>query len=183
MANSLQEQLVKAGLATQDQARKTRTTRRKDRKQGKTQDDGAKRAAEARRQQLAERDRKLNEKRETERKNQEIRQRIRDIVLAASMNNEKADTPYNVLHGAKVRRIYVTAEQRDGLAGGTLAVATARGRHHVIPLDVADQITGLMPDYYLYRADKPQVAEPPAGAAEGDDDPYADYAVPDDLMW
>jgi uncharacterized protein YaiL (DUF2058 family) len=180
MANSLQEQLVKAGLATQDQARKTRTTRRKDRKQGKAQDDGAKRAAEARRQQQAERDRKLNEKRETERKNQEIRQRIRDMVLEASLNSDKADTPYNVLHGAKVRRIYVTAEQRDGLAGGKLAVATARGRHHVIPLDVADNIAAMMPDYYLYRADKPQTADP--APAEGDD-PYAEYAIPDDLMW
>ena len=62
MSNSLQDQLVKAGLATEDQARKQRGTRRKDRKQGKSRDDAAKRAAEERRQQDAAKARALNDK-------------------------------------------------------------------------------------------------------------------------
>jgi len=179
MANSLQEQLVKAGLATEEQARKSRSGKRRDRKQGRPRDDGAKRAAAARREEQARRDRELNDKREAERREQELRRRIRDLVLGASLNEPSAEVPYHVLHGSKARRIYVTEEQRKGLAEGRLAVATARGRHHVIPLEVADRIAGLMPGYYVYRAD----LHAGGGTAQAQDEAYAGYEVPDDLMW
>ena len=176
MANSLQEQLLKAGLATEEQARSARQGKRKDRKRGKPKDDTAKRAAEERRREQEERDRALNAKREAERKDKELRVQIRDLVLEASLNQESADVPYNVLHGSKVRRIHVTAEQRDGLVAGTLAVATARGRHHVIPAALAERILAMMPGYFVHRAT--------AGADEpAADDPYAAYQVPDDLTW
>ena len=179
MANSLQEQLLKAGLVTERQARDTRQTQRKDRKSGKPRDDAGQRAAAQRRQEQAARDRALNDKKEAERRERELRMQIRDMVLAASLNQDAADVPYNVLHGSKVRRIYVTAEQRDALAAGTLAVATARGRHHVIPLAVADRIAGLMPAYFVHRADPAAAHDTDAGG----DDPYARFKVPDDLMW
>lgn len=179
MANSLQEQLLKAGLVTERQARDTRQTQRKDRKAGKPRDDAGQRAAAQRRQEQAARDRALNDKKEAERRERELRVQIRDMVLAASLNHDAADVPYNVLHGSKVRRIYVTAEQRDGLVAGTLAVATARGRHHVIPLALADRISALMPGYFVHRADAGTAQDADAGG----DDPYAQYKVPDDLMW
>lgn len=179
MANSLQEQLLKAGLVTERQARDTRQTQRKDRKSGKPRDDAGQRAAAKRRQEQLDRDRALNDKKEAERRERELRMQIRDMVLAASLNQDDADVPYNVLHGSKVRRIYVTQEQRDGLVAGTCAVATARGRHHVIPAEVARKIAAMMPAYFVYNA---------AAGAAGDaevraDDPYAEYKVPDDLMW
>ena len=176
MANSLQEQLLKAGLVTEEQARGTRQTRRKNRKQGKPRDDGARLAAAKQREEQVERDRALNAKREAERKNKELREQIRDLVLEASLNQESADVPYNVLHGSKVRRIHVTQEQRAALVAGTLAVATARGRHHVIPVELAERIAAMMPDYFVHRAQVPK--DEPA-----DDDPYAAYKVPDDLTW
>ncbi len=178
MASSLQEQLLKAGLVTEDQARNTRQSRRKDRKAGKSRDDAGARAAAKRRQEQAERDRALNAKREAEREEKALRARIRDMVLEASLNADGADVPYNVLHGAKVRRIYVTAEQRDALVAGTLAVATARGRHHVIPVETAERIAALMPEYFVHRAGPDDTADTPP-----EDDPYAAYKVPDDLTW
>jgi hypothetical protein len=179
MGNSLQEQLLKAGLVTERQARDTRQTQRKDRKAGKPRDDADQRAAAKRRQEQAERDRALNDKKEAERRERELRVQIRDMVLAASLNQDNAEVAYNVLHGSKVRRIYVTPEQRDGLVAGTLAVATARGRHHVIPAAVGEKIAAIMPGYFVHSAPAADAGE----ADGGDDDPYARYKVPDDLMW
>jgi len=179
MANSLQDQLLKAGLATEEQVRTSRQGKRKQRKAGQPRDDEARRAASKRRAEQADRDRQLNEKRESERREKELRVQIRDLVLGASLNRDDADIPYNVLHGSTARRIHVTAEQRDGLAAGVLAVATARGRHHVIPSEAADRILALMPGYFVFRQD-PSAKAPPA---PDDDDPYAAYQVPDDLMW
>jgi uncharacterized protein YaiL (DUF2058 family) len=177
MANSIQDQLLKAGLVSEEQARKSRQGKRKQRKSGKPKDDSARQAAAQRRAEQAERDRALNQKREAERREKELRQQIRDLVLEGSLNREDAQVPYNVLHGSTVRRMYVTAQQREALAAGTLAVATARGRHHVIPGELAERILALMPGYFVHRQ-QPSAAEVPA-----EDDPYAAYQVPDDLMW
>lgn len=181
MANSLQDQLLKAGLATQDQVRNTRSGKRKQRKAGKPHDDSVQRQAAQRQAAQAERDRALNAKREADRVNKETRLRIREMVLAASekVKPEAAEIPYNVLHGSKLRRIYVTAEQRDGLGCGKLAIATAKGRHHVVSMALADEISQLMPDYFVYR---PKLDDDVA-KADDPSDPYADYKVPDDLMW
>ncbi|MFT5446424.1 MAG: hypothetical protein ACI9DC_001591 [Gammaproteobacteria bacterium] len=181
MANSIQDQLLKAGLATQDQVRSTRTGKRKQRKAGKPRDDSVQRQAAQRQTAQAERDRALNAKREADRVNKETRLRIREMVLAASakVKPEAAEIPYNVLHGSKLRRIYVTAEQRDGLGCGKLAIATAKGRHHVVSMELAAEITQLMPDYFVYR---PKLEDDVAKVAD-ESDPYADYKVPDDLMW
>ncbi len=178
MASSLQEQLLKAGLVSEEQARNTRQSRRKDRKAGKPRDEAARRAAAKAREEQARRDRELNAKKEAQREEKELRARIRDMVLEASLNREDADVAYNVLHGSKVRRLYVTAEQRKALVAGTLAVATARGRHHVIPAETAQRITALMPEYFVHVAGAPEQAD-----GTGEDDPYAAYPVPDDLTW
>ena len=211
MANSLQDQLMKAGLASADQARTTNTKKRKQRKSGKPRDDTAHKAVVVRRAGEADHARTLNAKKEAERKDRETRLRIRDLILAASAKAGKAtpkkapdsdksdeskptadkskdesssaaDVPYNVLHGSKVRRIYITAAQREGLGMGKLAIATAKGRHHVIPMQLADEIMQLMPDYFVYR---PQLADKNSSAESSTDvdDPYKDYEVPDDLMW
>ena len=180
MANSLQDQLLKAGLATADQVRSTRSGKRKNRKAGKPRDDSAQRQAAQRQAAQLERDRALNAKREADRLNKETRLRIREMVLAASPKAEGADIPYNVMHGSKVRRIYMTSEQRDGLGAGKFAVATAKGRHHIVTMELADEITKMMPDYFVYR---PKVGDEPDTQADQEADPYADYKVPDDLMW
>ncbi len=180
MANSLQDQLLKAGLATPDQARNNRTGKRKQRKAGKPRDDSVQREAARRQAAQVERDRALNAKREADRLNKETRLRIREMILAVSTKAEGADIPYNVLHGSKVRRIYINSEQREGLNSGKFAVATAKGRHHVVTMALADEITKLMPDYFVYR---PKLADEAEAPSEQADDPYADYKVPDDLMW
>jgi uncharacterized protein YaiL (DUF2058 family) len=182
MANSLQDQLLKAGLATQGQVRSTRTGKRNQRKAGKPRDDSVQREAAKRVAAHTERDRALNAKREADRLNKETRLRIREMVLAVSTKVEGADIPYNVLHGSKVRRIYVNAEQREGLGTGKFAVATAKGRHHIVTMELADEITALMPDYFVYRPKLTDDSESPADA-EAEADPYAHYKVPDDLMW
>jgi len=181
MANSLQDQLLKSGLVSEDQVRNTRQGKRKQRKSGAPRDDEVRQAAAKRRAEQAERDRALNEKREAERREKELRVQIRDLVLGASLNRDDADVPYNVLHGSTARRIHVTAEQRAGLAAGVLSVATARGRHHVIPSETAERIQALMPGYFVFRQDPSADAEP--AQASDEDDPYAAFKVPDDLMW
>lgn len=182
MANSLQEQLLKAGLVSEDQLKRSNKKEHRARKRGSGGKAGKQaRAAVAERQrQKADQDRELNARREAKQKEQELRAQIRDLVLSSALPaKEGADVPYNLVKNGRIRRIYITAEQREGIVSGSLAVATARGRHHVIPVAVADRITALLPSYTVFRTDE----DTPAEAAPDADDPYASYVIPDDLTW
>jgi len=81
--------------------------------------------------------------------------------------------PYHFVHGSRVRSLYVTVEQQQALAEGRLAiVAEAAGGYRLAPSEEAEQLQAADPGLFVHRVTE-----------EGDDDPYADYPVPDDLHW
>jgi uncharacterized protein YaiL (DUF2058 family) len=181
MANSLQEQLLKAGLVSETQLNKSKKQehRAKKRGSGRKTSEAAKAAVAQRQRQKAEQDAALNAKREAKQKEQELRLQIREMVLSNALPVEAgADVPYNMVRNGRIRRIYVTAAQRDQIVAGTLAVATARGRHHLIPVAVAERISALMPSYFVFRAEAEAAPDEP-----DENDPYAEFKVPDDLTW
>lgn len=180
MANSLQEQLLKAGLVSEAQLnRSKKQDHRSKKRSGKRNAASDTRAeAERQRQRKAEQDRALNAKKEAQSRHKELRLQIRELVLSNAQSLEGADVPYNVVKNGRIRRIYVTAEQRSKLAAGSLAVTTAKGRHQVIPVQTAQRIHELMPEYFVFTAAADADQDGPA-----EDDPYAGFKVPDDLMW
>lgn len=181
MANSLQEQLLKAGLVSEAQLNRSKKQEHRSKKKrggGRGQPSASSTQAQKDAQRKGEQDRALNAKKEAERKANELRLQIRELVLSNAQSREGADVPYHVVRKGRIRKIYVTAAQRDQLAAGTLAVTTARGRHHVIPLQTAQRVAELMPEYFVYIAASDEPSSQPAA-----DDPYAEYTVPDDLMW
>ena len=180
MANSLQEQLLKAGLVSEAQLNRSKKQdhRAKKRSGKRSQGSEVRSQAERQRQLKAEQDKALNAKKEAQQRQRELRLQIRELVLSNAQPLEGVEVPYNVVKNGKIRRIYVTAAQRTQLAAGTLAVTTAKGRHHVIPRDTAQRIHDIMPEYFVFTA-QPQDDD----AANDADDPYARFKVPDDLMW
>ena len=176
MASSLQEQLLKSGLVSEAELNRSKKQQHKTRKRagGKRRPCAASAEATRRREEKKGRDKALNEAREKERHEKELRAQVRELIVESSMNQDKADVPYNVVKNGRIRRIYVTAEQRDGLSAGALAITSARGRHHVVPADIGERIHALLPEYFVYHVSPRSTAE---------DDEYAQYKVPDDLTW
>ena len=119
---------------------------------------------------------------------QALNLRIRALLDAHALNDRNAQTPFSFLRESVVRRVYVTDEQRRGLAGGTLAIVGFRRRHHIVPAEVADEIHALRPIVFVHRVD-PAPAQAGAGTTQAGagpaepDDPYRDFPVPDDLLW
>jgi len=178
MSNSLQDQLLKAGLVSREQLNDSRRRKKRKRKQsaGKSSPQPSPSAADKRRQEQRLRDKRLNAERERRRQDQEKRLRIRELVLANSLNVAEADQIYNVVRGERIRRLYVTAEQRRKLSDGQLAVTIAKGRNHIVAPAVAEKIRAILPDYFVYLSSE----SASANEAEGD---YAEFKVPDDLIW
>ncbi len=107
MANSLQDQLLKAGLVTREKLQDSRQQARRKRKRsgGQTAADPVAGAANKRRQEQHQRDKRLNAGREQQRQDKEQRLRIRELVLANSLNVADAEQRYNVVREGRVRPI------------------------------------------------------------------------------
>ena len=180
MGNSLSDQLLKAGVVSKGKAKKARHEQKGKRKSGaQGVEDEAKAAAQRAAAEKAERDRELNRRREEEKREREIVAQIRQMILAnrqpkASGHDGEA---YNFTDGTKVKRIHVTAEVADGIAKGRLAIVRLDQGYEVVAAPVAEKIRERDGGYIVLLNAAKETATP------DEDDPYADYQIPDDLMW
>ncbi len=179
MANLFGDQLLKAGLVSKDKLNKAKKSRYKQQKAGKAGKQAeAREAAEAARRAAvasAARDRELNEQRKAEAGEKAIRAQVRQLIERNRVSREDAEVGYNFQDGKAIRKLFVTEEMRDKLASGVLSIVRFGDGYEVVPASVADKI----------RARDESAVITVAGAPDDCDenDPYADYKVPDDLMW
>ncbi|MBQ0756467.1 MAG: DUF2058 domain-containing protein [Amphritea sp.] len=185
MAGSLQDQLLKAGLANKQQANKAKADKRKKSKQAKAvkkgevfkdQDELEREQAIAKaKAEKLERDRELNRQREDELTRRSIDASCLQMI---QQNKEeipaKGDVEYNFVDGTTIKKLYVNNELQEQLAKGNLAIAADKGSYALIPAGVAEKISERRPELIISRQ---QVEE------TDPDDPYADFQIPDDLMW
>ena len=184
MANSLREQMLKAGLVDEKQAKKAgqevRKSRKSKRKSGKAPaPDETKLRLEAERQAKADRDRELNRAREEERRERETQAQVRQIVERHRIERDEGDVTFSFQDGATVRSLKLSQTQRDALVAGSLAVVTGADAFELIPGPIAERIATRAPDAIACWHKPERSADEPID----EDDPYAGYEVPDDLMW
>ncbi len=181
MANSLQEQLLRAGLVDEKKLRQARQGKKQDKKQKAPK--GARNSqqtseAELARRQQAERSRELNRQREEEAARKAREAQLRQIIEANRLPRREADVTYHFEHDGKVRRIHVTRDQQARLGLGQLGIVTLAGGYELLPLEALEKVRERDPAaVILIDTDERKSQTPDA------DDPYAAYQVPDDLMW
>lgn len=176
---SLQDQLLKAGLADEKKARSVRNEKRKQRKQqpkGSVQVNEAEIRARKAREEKAERDRQLNLERQKEAEKKAIQAQIRQLVETNRLDRSKADTSYQFVDGKKIKKILVDDTMVDQLSRGRLAIVRLGEDYNIVPEKVARKIMERDESAVIVLHDRTQ-------DDQGDDDPYAGYEIPDDLMW
>jgi len=176
MAISLQDQLLKAGLANKQQAKKAKQQKKKEKKGQAPVDDGEQQAAlEAARKAKLEKDRELNRLREAEQAQKAAVAEVRQLLKQHAIRlPERAETRYNFVHEKTIKSLWIDPSLLNQLARGQLLIAFFDDRYLVIPAEIGDRIDLRLPNVVLPRPEPEQPAE---------DDPYADYRIPDDLMW
>ncbi len=158
---SLRDELLKAGLASADKAKKLDSDARKQDHQRKKDKalaaEAAAQQAEIRRQteveaaRKREEDRRLNLEREAEKQLREQAIRARQLIDSHRLNETDAEILYNFLDrdGHWIRAIRVTPSQRQGLATGRLAIVSG-DRHEfdfpLIPRETALKLIEFAPE-------------------------------------
>ncbi|NYT65656.1 DUF2058 domain-containing protein [Alcaligenaceae bacterium] len=176
---SLQEQLLKAGLIDQKKAKRVhqdKSQKKKvERRTGQQSVDEARVAAQEAQQKKLERTRELNAQRDAAANQKAIMAQIVQMVQQSSQSKGAGDIAYNFTYGTKIERVFVSATVRDQLAAGHLVIVRLGEATELVPRVVADKIAERDPDIVV-RVTK-------TSTEIDEDDPYAAYQVPDDLMW
>jgi len=181
MNNSLREQLLKAGLVNEKQVKKAVKEKRREALKGQN-DPGA--LAETKPQvqkaqaEKAERDRQLNLQRKEAAEQKAIVAQIRQLIETSRQPQGDGDMPYNFFDDNKVKRIYVSDAVRDQLSRGLLAIVKLDGHYELVPCETAHKIRARNEAAVVLWNDPQNTS-----SCGGDDDPYADYRIPDDLRW
>lgn len=180
MANSLQDQLLKAGLADKKKANRARQAKREDANRAKRGEIELQDPAERARQQRAEKaekDRQLEAARQAELREKEILAQIRQLIESHRLPRGKGEEAYQFVQERKIKKLYVTAAQRDQLSRGQIAIVALGDGQELVPSTIAEKLRQRDPAVVLLLNER-------GAKQEGDeDDPYADYPIPDDLMW
>lgn len=180
MANALQEQLLKAGLASKQKVRDVKTQKRRDKKS--RVDDGSSEFKQEIAQQKrlqAEKDKALNEQRFAAASERgQVRGLITEFTKFAINIPTHAELKFNYTLDNKIYSLYIDEKLQAELLKGQLGIVRYEDKSYLVPHKLAERVKLLVPQWcgYLWQQDdaKPTVVE---------DDPYADYAIPDDLMW
>lgn len=184
MAGSLQDQLLGAGLIKAQDAKAIKTNKQKaeakNRKNKVELDNESAELAGKAREEQRQKSQALNEKQQQEKLQKEITAQIKQIITASSIFKGKGDSlvVYNFTDFNKVKSIYVTSKNHDLITRGRVAIARLKNEYYLIPAEVATKI--------LERDEGSIVLLNDAKQQENEsieDDPYADYQIPDDLMW
>ncbi len=180
MANSLQDQLRKSGLIDAKKARqaaKERHGENKARRHGQrpTADNQTQTLAQAAQAEKNANDRRLNQEKNDRAQRKGLAAQIKQLI---NMNTIAAagDQAFNFTDGKHIKRMYVDKAQAERLSAGVLAIAKQGNKYVLVPSTVADKIVERDQSSVIFRAEK-------IHSSVAEDDPYADYQVPDDLMW
>lgn len=176
---SLQEQLLQAGLVDKKKAKKIKQDQRK---QAKQQPKGSIQVNEALEQvkrdaaAKAENDRTLNQQQQAAAQEKAVHAQIVQLITLNRIDRQRGDVAYQFSDGTKIKKLYVTEELQGQLSKGKIAIARSGSGYELVPVAVADKISQRSETTIVLRnsTEKTQIEE---------NDPYADYQIPDDLMW
>jgi len=179
MGNALQDQLLKAGLVDKKKTDKVQKAKRKKQKMARkgqaAEVNEAVLNAQREKARQIERDRELNRQRQEAARQKALTAQIRQLIEMNRLQEWHGDIAYSFTDGTRIKRIHVSEKIQQQLSNGRLAIARLDDHYEPIASRVAEKIAARDPGCVIINDEPVPVSD--------DDDPYAEFKVPDDLMW
>ena len=127
-----------------------------------------------------EKDRLLSQKQRDERLRKEIIAQVINLIKVNAQPRRKGDIVLNFTDNNLVKRMYVDKNMHKLVTQGKLSVVSCESDvYELVPTPVADKIKERVPESVIYQA--AQLEEDKMSSENKDW--YADYDIPDDLVW
>jgi len=182
MAISLQDQLLKSGLTNKSKANQSKKEKYKQSKEQRNskivQTDEVILLAQKKQAEQKAKDQALNLQRKEQADKKALLAQINQLIKLNIQPKAKGDegVAYNFTDDNKVKRLYVTEALLKGISQGRLAIVSYAEAYEVVPKPIAEKIMQRDASVVI-------LLNNPSEEVIAEDDPYADFQIPDDLMW
>ena len=178
---SLQDQLMKSGLINKQKAKQAQTEKRRKAKQKKKK--GSVEITEAQRE--IDLQKELQKQQDLE-KNQAIQAALDEraahgkLIQMIAQHCEKdyqGEIDYHFTYDNKVKRIAINDSTQQRLVNGSLAICVLNEEFYLINKEATEKLAEIDSSVLVALHEKVDVD------SIDEDDPYAEFAIPDDLIW
>lgn len=182
--NSLQQQLLQAGLVDEKTAKQNQQQKYKQQKMArKNQIDQSalpasqiKQAAKEQREQARAQSRQQNAAIQQREKARELAAQVRDMLQNLQIKDASGELAYHFVDsqvGNSVKTIKVSERVQKSLASGSLCIGRLGADYVIIPRAIGEKIAARQQDAIIFATN----------TTACEDDYYAAFVVPDDLAW
>lgn len=175
--NALQAQLLKAGLVDNKKAKKLSKQAQHEHRTGQSNEAELKAKIEQDLKEKTLKDQSLDLEKKRILDEKALKASIIQMIGQHKITDTNGDVSYQFIDEAKIKKIYINQQIYNALVAGSLVIAKDHDRYAVLPKALAERINEKMQGFIIVDNSEKndQVTD--------EEDPYAAYVIPDDLMW
>lgn len=176
--NALQAQLLKAGLVDNKKAKKLSKQAVHEQRTGQSPEADLKAKIEQDHQQKIAKDQSLNAEKKRISDEKALVAAVVQMIGQHKITDTDGDMTYQFIDEVKIKKIYINQQVYNALVSGSLVIAKDLKSYAILPKALADRINEKLEGYIIVNNSSTN-----NDAVTNEEDPYAAYVIPDDLMW
>ena len=175
--NALQAQLLKAGLVDNKKAKKLTKQAHHEQRLGLSNEAEIKANIEKAQQEKLAKDQALNLEKQKQLEEKALKASIIQMIKQHKITDFAGDVAYQFIDENKIKKVYINQQIYNALVAGSLVIARDHESYAFLPKALADRINAKLEGFIIVNTSEKNEA------VTDEEDPYAAYVIPDDLMW
>jgi len=180
MANALQDQLLNIGLVDKKKAAQVKKDKFKKNKKNRNSKeaivDENKLRAQKKIEQKKQNDRLLNQQKQQQADLKAIKAQIKQLIDHSAIKDARGEIEFNFQDNNLIKQLRVSEQVQQSVINGALAIVKWEEKYHLVPNIVATKISQRDESFVVLLNTQQETDN-------AIDDEYAEYEIPDDLMW
>ena len=175
--NALQAQLLKAGLVDNKKAKKLSKQAVHEQRTGQSEEAELKAKIAQDKQEKLAKDQALDLEKKRLLQGKELKAAIIQMIHQYKIMQTDGDVSYQFIDESKIKKMYLNQQIYNALVSGSLVIAKDGESYAILPKALAERINDKMTGFIIVNNSEKneQITD--------EEDPYAAYVIPDDLMW
>lgn len=176
--NALQAQLLKAGLVDNKKAKKLSKQAVHEQRTGQSNEVELKAKIEQDAQKKLAKDQALNLEQKRVLDEKTLHASVVQMINHHKIRDTDGELSYQFIDATKIKKIYINQQVYNALVSGSLVIAKNGEAYVILPKALAERINEKLEGYIIVNN-----ATNNTNDVTDEEDPYAAYVIPDDLMW
>ncbi|TSH73170.1 DUF2058 domain-containing protein [Acinetobacter sp. RF15A] len=175
--NALQAQLLKAGLVDNKKAKKLSKQAVHAKRTGDSSEAEIKAKIAQDQQEKLAKDQAIERAKKAQLQEKELQAAIVQMINQHKIRDTDGEISYQFIDNDKIKKVYINQQIYNALVAGSLVIARDNTQYAFLPKALAERINAKMEGFILVNNSEKNEK------ITDEEDPYAAYVIPDDLMW